>query len=352
MYLDCLYLARMIMKTLALLLFFLGGLLAMDGFREVQGFDSSLASGEEAEDQCGEIDPAEIEFDEPHSLRNVYLEWDDSPSFGGMDNGLRVAGDSSQLLFFAQSSLEKTDLDYPYTLLDKRETSSLDTSRKKGSESQRDWWGISRDTAFYLGYQAFFAGVLYFMPESVSGWSEDYKKTTISHWKNNVQNPVWDKDQWWINYIFHPYWGAIYYIRARERGFGEFGSFCYSTLLSALFEFGIEAFFEPPSINDLIVTPVGGYLVGKFIFEPIRTHIEAKPQRKWYDSAGLIATDPLGALNGVFEKLFGIKSDIRVQFPDFGGPRTEGPFDDRSIQWKEVNLSRHQGLSLQLHFSW
>ena len=58
-----------------------------------------------------------------------------------------------------------------------------------------------------------------------------------------MQSATWDKDPAWINYIGHPYWGATYYIRARERGFGEFGSFIYSAFLSALYEYGIEAFF-------------------------------------------------------------------------------------------------------------
>ena len=42
----------------------------------------------------------------------------------------------------------------------------------------------------------------------------------------------------------HPYWGATYYIRARERGFGKLASFGYSLVLSTLYEYGPEAFFE------------------------------------------------------------------------------------------------------------
>jgi hypothetical protein len=41
---------------------------------------------------------------------------------------------------------------------------------------------------------------------------------------------------------------------------------------SLLYEFGIEALFERPSYQDLIVTPVGGLLLGALLFEPIRIH--------------------------------------------------------------------------------
>jgi hypothetical protein len=343
------------MQTLVLLLFFLWGMLGMDGFREAQGSGALMGRVKEAEDHRLKIDQMEKEAYGPHSFQNVYLEWN-KPGFfrGQIFNWLRPAGGPSQPPFFAQGPLGETKPDYKYTLLNEGETPLSDSSQKEPSKPQQDWKGIGRDTAFFLGYQVVFAGVLWLLPESVTGWTEDQKKATLSKWKVNVQNPVWDKDKWWINYLAHPYWGATYYTRARERGFGEFGSFSYSALLSALYEFGIEAFFEPPSYNDLIVTPVGGYLVGKYVFEPIRDRIKAKPELKWYDHAGLILSDPLGALNSVFERLFGIESDIRVQFhsPDIGREMSADRSEDRSVRWQEVKFSRPHGVNLQLHFDW
>ena len=93
---------------------------------------------------------------------------------------------------------------------------------------------------------------------------------------------------------------------------GPWSSFAYSAFASAAYEFGVESFFERPSIQDLIVTPIGGALLGYFVFEPVRAWIKAKPERAWYDQVGLFLTDPLGGLNGVFERLFGIKSDVQV----------------------------------------
>jgi hypothetical protein len=75
----------------------------------------------------------------------------------------------------------------------------------------RDWGGIGRDTALLLGYQVVTVGVLYVLPESVTKWTAEQKHTGARHWWENVQQPVWDRDHWAINYIGHPYFGAIYY---------------------------------------------------------------------------------------------------------------------------------------------
>jgi hypothetical protein len=181
------------------------------------------------------------------------------------------------------------------------------------SEVVRDWRGLRRDTAFFLGYQVIAAGIWFLTPESVSQWSDDQRKTSLQKWWENVRHPQWDPDTWYVNYLGHPYFGAIGYIRARERHFGAFGGFWYAALLSGLYEFGIEAMFERPSYQDLIVTPVGGLLIGALLFEPIRERILRKPELRWYDHIPLALTDPLGVSNSIVERLWGIETDIRVQ---------------------------------------
>ena len=188
----------------------------------------------------------------------------------------------------------------------------------------RDWVGLARDTALLVTYQFVGVAIIYVLPESVSQWSDSAKDNlSVERWWHNVQNPHWDKDAWAINYIGHSYFGATYYIRARERGFDRIDAFLYSAFASALYEFGIEAVFEKPSYQDLIVTPVGGALLGGFVFEPFRSWILRKPELKWYDHLGLIATDPIGTLNYIVESLIGIKSDIRVGVPRGGGVLVE-----------------------------
>lgn len=177
-----------------------------------------------------------------------------------------------------------------------------------------DWNGVWRDTGALFGSQIVATGVIYFMPESISSWSGDQKMNSFSKYAQNFVSPVIDKDKFYVNYLLHPYWGATYYTRARERGLDKGSSFIYSTMISTLFEFGVECFYEKPSIQDLFVTPVAGSLIGALIFEPWRDSIKRKGELRWYDHAALIVTDPVGVLSLGFEKMFGIKPTIMIDY--------------------------------------
>jgi hypothetical protein len=113
-------------------------------------------------------------------------------------------------------------------------------------------------------------GILWMLPEEVTKW--DKSDASIgnlgSRWVNNIKAaPVYDKDEWWLNYIAHPYWGAVYYMQGRNAGLGPFGSFMVSAFASAfLWEYGAEAFAEIPSIQDLFVTPIAGAFIGEGFF--------------------------------------------------------------------------------------
>jgi Domain of unknown function (DUF3943) len=178
----------------------------------------------------------------------------------------------------------------------------------------RDWRGLGRDTASFVGYEAVAAGVGYLLPEHVTQWTATQRRISLQRWWENVRNPKWDPDRWYFNYLGHPYFGAITYIRARERRFGVLGGFGYAALISGLYEYGIEALFERPSYQDLFVTPVGGLLLGALLFDPVREHIRRKAARRWYDHVALALTDPLEVSNRLVERLGGRQTEIRVQW--------------------------------------
>ncbi len=177
--------------------------------------------------------------------------------------------------------------------------------------------GLRRDTQYFLGYQFAVIGLLYAMPEGVSGWSSEQKEArNITKWWDNVREPAWDKDRHYINYIGHPYWGAAYYVRAKERGYDGAAAFWYSVLLSTLFEFGAEAIFEQPSIQDLIVTPVFGSLVGIHFMEwrdQTRARMLASGEVRIRDRAVMGFTDPLGTINRWTDKRLGRDFDTRLR---------------------------------------
>jgi hypothetical protein len=90
-------------------------------------------------------------------------------------------------------------------------------------------------------------------------------------------------------------------------------SFGYSALLSTMFEYGAEAFFEKPSYQDLWITPVIGSLLGEFVFSPLRESIRAKPGGPdGMDKFLLVLTDPLGAANELTDRLFGVETKVSL----------------------------------------
>jgi hypothetical protein len=176
--------------------------------------------------------------------------------------------------------------------------------------AEPDYAGLASDSKYFIGYQVMFLGVLYVMPQSISGWSKEQKdQDRVKAYKENVTDPVWDKDRGEVNYIGHPYFGATYYMRARQRGFDEDMSFWYSALMSTAYEFGVEALFEEPSIQDLIVTPVGGALLGKFWFEGVHGRLLDKVQSGQpltkIDRTKLFFIDPIGVVNKYVRRWIG-----------------------------------------------
>jgi hypothetical protein len=194
----------------------------------------------------------------------------------------------------------------------------------RGGPAEPDRAGLRRDTKYVLSYQFVSLGILYVAPESISNWGEEQKEEySLSKWWQNVQNPHWDDDQHWINYLAHPYWGAAYYVRARENGFDERASFWYSAAMSTAYEFGAEALFEQPSIQDLVVTPVGGVIVGEYFMRLRARTLERYPpgaELAFGDRALLALTDPLGAINRRVQSWLGVEGEASLS-PYFGAQR-------------------------------
>jgi hypothetical protein len=201
------------------------------------------------------------------------------------------------------------------------DAAALDAPR----EPDRD--GLRRDTRFLLSYQVGTVGVLYMLPENVSNWSEEQKSEYgLAKWWENVRNPQWDTDDFYLNYILHPYWGAAYYIRARERGYDERGGFWYSVAMSSAFEFGVEALFEEPSLQDLVVTPVAGAILGEYLMgvreRTAGLYAPGEPMAFRHRFL-FVLTDPIGAINRRVESWLGIEEGSAVLQPYLShvGPR-------------------------------
>lgn len=125
------------------------------------------------------------------------------------------------------------------------------------------------DTAYVFLLAMGVTAVLYFAPSDVSQWDDDEKKVGAMempgrYWNNVTHGPVIDTDTFAINYFGHPYFGSVYYVRARHQSKSPQQSLAFSFFMSTVvYEHGIEAFFEKPSLQDLLITPVFGAIWGE-----------------------------------------------------------------------------------------
>ncbi|MGI9535199.1 MAG: DUF3943 domain-containing protein [Thermodesulfobacteriota bacterium] len=84
---------------------------------------------------------------------------------------------------------------------------------------------------------------------------------------NSIRASFWsfpysDGDNLNTNYFQHPLSGMSTYLYYRSVGFDKVTSGVGSAMHSILFEYTVEAWQQPPSLNDIIVTPLIGVPVG------------------------------------------------------------------------------------------
>ncbi len=135
----------------------------------------------------------------------------------------------------------------------------------------RDWHRMWINTAVLSGAYISTLFVLELLPEDATSWNRAYINQTpmFKRWFRNVfkRGPEWDHDNPVFNFVLHPYAGAVYFMSARSCGFSFWGSFLYSAAISTIgWEFGIEAFMERPSYQDIVITPVVGSLIGELFY--------------------------------------------------------------------------------------
>src|SRR5688572_11509389 len=87
-------------------------------------------------------------------------------------------------------------------------------------------------------------------------------------WKRKMtaEDIVFDGDHYNTNAVGHPLGGTAYYQIARGNGLGPGVSFIASFLGSTFWEYFVEI-PEHPSLNDLILTPAGGAVIGEATYQ-------------------------------------------------------------------------------------
>ena len=134
-------------------------------------------------------------------------------------------------------------------------------------QDEKDWQYLKEQTYTILGSCFVLLGVMTLLPESTTGWDRESREldNLWNKWQDNIADgPTWDSDDDYLNYVMHPYFGGVYYTASRHAGFDRYESLLYSFAMSTFFwEYGVEAFTERPSSQDLIITPLFGALAGE-----------------------------------------------------------------------------------------
>lgn len=173
--------------------------------------------------------------------------------------------------------------------------------------SCHDWKRLWLNTGVLAGAYLATLGVLELLPEDATSWNRAAITSVppFRRWWTHVKaGPEWDHDNVVFNYVLHPYAGAAYYMGARSCGFNVYQSFLYCACISTIgWEYGIEAFMEYPSWQDLFVTPVIGSVIGECFYK-VKRHIVSDGYRlagsRILGNIVVFLVDPVNEVIGLF----------------------------------------------------
>lgn len=137
--------------------------------------------------------------------------------------------------------------------------------------SHPDWKRMWINAGVLTGCYVAALFVLELLPEDATNWNRaEFQHTPLwVRWRDHVlkEGPEWDHDNTMFNFLLHPYSGAAYFMAARSCGFSFWGSLLFCSAISTVaWEFGIEAFMERPSWQDIFITPLVGSVIGEGFF--------------------------------------------------------------------------------------
>lgn len=126
----------------------------------------------------------------------------------------------------------------------------------------------------------------------------DFAKIDWSTIKHNFKTGfVWDNDKFSTNLFSHPYHGGLYFNTARANGVGFGWASAYAFGGSLMWELFMEN--EPPSMNDLLATTVGGIALGEMTYRLSMMLVDNSRRgwpRVWHELA-VTAVSPMNGLN-------------------------------------------------------
>ncbi|HKA36688.1 MAG TPA: DUF3943 domain-containing protein [Thermoanaerobaculia bacterium] len=122
---------------------------------------------------------------------------------------------------------------------------------------------------------------------------------TVSN--NYATGFTYDRDHFDTNQSSHPYHGSLFFNAGRTNGFSFWESSAFAFTGSFLWEMNMER--EPPSINDLVNTTMGGATRGEIQYRLARVILDntASGSNRFWREVGGALFNPVGALNRLLD---------------------------------------------------
>lgn len=226
--------------------------------------------------------------------------------------------------------------DVPYTNADLNEPTPVD-SADIAHYGKKNWkLATSQVIASNIGVWAFNRYVT----------NADFARINLNTMRTNLRKGfVWDNDQMSTNMFGHPYQGNLYFNAARSNGYNFWQSSLFAVGGSAMWELFMEN--EYPSINDFIVTPVGGAAVGEVFHRTSDLILDDRTigsERFWRETASFIINPARGVtrlINGDIKRHRSTSGKL-VRKPDI---KVEWSAGVRVLEFNEPLLDRGAGFS-------
>ena len=187
---------------------------------------------------------------------------------------------------------------------------------------KRYWQAAAEVTGINVGVQLFDRYAL----------NSDFAQTTLnSIWHNFETGFVWDNDFFITNLFAHPYHGNLYFNAARTNGLTFWESAPYALGGSLMWELFGET--EPPAINDIIATSMGGMAIGEMTHRLSHTILDDRDRgfNRFLREAVAAIVNPIQGLHRIISgDAWRVRSD-HYRYHDFNKIPVDMSF---SVGWR------------------
>jgi hypothetical protein len=137
---------------------------------------------------------------------------------------------------------------------------------------------------------------------------------------DNLQNGFeWDDNRFYVNYVFHPYQGSLYFDFGRANGYGYWQSMLWTFAGSWMWEYLYET--NNPSVNDWINSGLGGAAMGEPLFRMSGAVLDNTARggaRFWRELVGFVIA-PARGFNRLFTgESWRVHANPRDRRPGYG----------------------------------